>query len=271
MFSHIFTSLDNFRRRISQKRIENELATLRRAPRFTPLRHRLNSFELDVADGPSAAAQYAYIFESASYDFPCEEERPIILDCGANIGLGILYWKQRYPQCKIVAFEADPYIFGFLVRNCNAWGFSDVEAVNKALWNSDGSVCFHSNKADGGHIHNDQPTGEMSAIPCTKLSAYLVSPVALLKLDIEGAELEVLEECKDRLNNVERVFVEYHSFVGQPQRLNRLLEILSLAGFRYYIHHEMHSPTPFNHVEVSNGKDLRLNIFAIRAQDVSGK
>lgn len=240
------------------------LGVLRTTPRFTPLECTLEGREIKVADGPSAASQYSYIFQQQCYDFPSAESDPLILDCGANIGIGVLFWKQRFPKCRIVAFEADPYVFDFLSRNCGAWGFDGLTLLNKALWSSEGTINFDSNKADGGHVSNGDHGERSVALPCTRLSPYLDQKIALLKMDIEGAELEVMEECKDKLSNVERIFVEYHSFEGQPQRLDDLLRILKNGGYRYYIHPELESPTPFRKVEVHNGKDLRLNIFAVR-------
>ena len=34
-------------------------------------------------------------------------EKPYIIDCGANIGMSVIYMKQLYPQAEIIAFEPD--------------------------------------------------------------------------------------------------------------------------------------------------------------------
>ena len=65
-----------------------------------------------------------------------------------------------------------------------------------------------------------------------RLRNLLERKVQLLKLDIEGAELEVLRDCGARLQNVERLFVEHHSFLGRPQQLGEFFGILEAAGFR---------------------------------------
>src|SRR6266404_2067922 len=46
------------------------------------------------------------IFISKIYDQQLDK-RPYIIDCGANIGLSIIYMKQRYPEAEILAFEPD--------------------------------------------------------------------------------------------------------------------------------------------------------------------
>ncbi len=50
-----------------------------------------------------------------------------------------------------------------------------------------------------------------------RLADYLIGDrIDLLKIDIEGAEVPVLEDCAARLDWVDRVFVEYHSFTDLP-------------------------------------------------------
>ncbi len=87
----------------------------------------------------------------------------------------------------------------------------------------------------------------------------------LLKIDIEGAETVVLEECKNLLQNVERIFVEYHSYVDKDQTLHYLLQILSDIGFRYNVQSTgVFSPNPFLQINTYYDIDLQLNIFGYR-------
>ena len=41
----------------------------------------------------------------------------MIIDCGANIGISLIYLKMVLPQSKIIAFEPDPFLFDYLTRN----------------------------------------------------------------------------------------------------------------------------------------------------------
>jgi hypothetical protein len=67
------------------------------------------------------------------------------------------------------------------------------------------------------------------------------------------------------LSNVERIFLEYHSFKGKEQSLHRILDILQGAGFRYNIQHiGVFSNHPFEEINSYMGMDLQLNIFAYR-------
>jgi FkbM family methyltransferase len=242
---------------------EREIARLRSLPRFTPLTCHLAGTAMEAVDGPSTASQFEYIFQRGCYGFKPTSPAPFIIDCGANIGLGILYWKRQFPDCRILAFEADPFVFPYLQRNVAAWGLSGVELVPCALWHVETSIAFRSNQADGGHVVMDVSPSDVR-VRARPLSPYLHQPVDLLKMDIEGAEVNVIAECRSFLSNIRQIFVEYHSWVEEQQRLDELLKILHEAQFRYYIHPELESPNPFLKVDIHQGKDLRLNVFGVR-------
>ena len=87
--------------------------------------------------------------------------------------------------------------------------------------------------------------------------------IDFLKLDIEGAELEVLQDIAGELHRVKHLFIEYHSAIHEPQKLSQLLNVLEKAGFRYYIGGNP-SKSPFTNSVVEEGMDLTLDIFATK-------
>jgi hypothetical protein len=88
--------------------------------------------------------------------------------------------------------------------------------------------------------------------------------VDLLKIDVEGSETDVLLECAGKLQQVDRIFVEYHSFSERPQSLDRLLGILRESGFRYQIQTERAARCPFIERSEYLGMDLQLMVFGKR-------
>ena len=88
--------------------------------------------------------------------------------------------------------------------------------------------------------------------------------VDLLKIDIEGAETTVIEDCRDVLDRVKHLFIEYHSFNDQPQTLNRIMQVLHTSGFRYYLENESIRKMPFVDQRGKTNMDMQLNIFAYR-------
>ncbi len=90
--------------------------------------------------------------------------------------------------------------------------------------------------------------------------------INMLKIDIEGAEIDVIKDCKESLDKVENIFIEFHSFINKPQELDVILKILSENNFRYFIKQPVDRNIPFiiktnkNYPEM----DLQLNIFAYK-------
>lgn len=232
-------------------------------PRYTPHRFSFNGLELEVTDFVSVAYQLKEYYGDARMDFKSGNKEPIILDCGANVGVSILRYKQMYPSAKIIAFEPDAKIFECLKKNINSNGFSDVELVQKAVWINNDGVNFGSEGADGGSVYYSK---NKNVVPSIRLKDMLSSmkKVDLLKIDIEGAETDVLIDCGEELKKVKYLFVEYHSMTNQSQRLDELLKVLHDNSFRYYIHSigAIHKK-PF--VEIEPGEmDIQLDIHAIR-------
>jgi FkbM family methyltransferase len=245
------------------RRQAQHLKQLKRYPRFQPVVTNIFGAPLEVPDAPSFLSTFRQIFDEKIYGFTAKTDQPYILDCGANIGLSVIYFKQLYPRSIIVAFEADKAIFETLRRNVQSFGYENVEVLNRAVWNSETELNFTSDGGDGGRlsIPEDKPSQVVKTI---RLRDYLDRKIDFLKLDIEGAEIAVLEDCADRLSHVECLFVEYHSFAGQPQSFHVLTDVLAGAGFRLHIQAPMPAPQPFIKCYPVMGMDMQLNIFAFR-------
>jgi tetratricopeptide (TPR) repeat protein len=55
----------------------------------------------------------------------------------------------------------------------------------------------------------------------------------LLKLDIEGAEFEVIADCDDVLDNVKNIIIQVHKFRDQKGTLRSILSVLEKNNFEY--------------------------------------
>ncbi len=244
---------------------ETELARLRKAPRNVKTTARLLGRKFQIPDGPSFASIYDAYFRREEYQFPVSGESPLIIDGGANVGIGVLYWKQLCPTARVVAFEPDSAIFEALSANCSS--LPGVTLRKAALWTNNNPISFSAVGADGGHLTElaeRKDAISLSEVKAVRLRDLLVEPVELLKLDIEGAEVDVLLDCADRLASVKWLFVEYHSFVNKPQRLGKVLEAIEQAGFRLYCQIEDTAKQPFVTRPVYNEKDFRLKVFGSR-------
>jgi FkbM family methyltransferase len=250
---------------VTKKKRGVEYMNLLNKARYTPMKIKLLGKDFRIADAPSFYYSYHEIFTEKIYHFNTNSKQPLILDCGSNYGTSIAYFKEIYPNAKVIGFEPDPKIFSILKENIETRGLKDVELLNYGLWKEETTLTFESEGADGGRISDDTDSSNSIGIKTKKLSDYLKdTKVDMLKMDIEGAEIQVLKEAQDYLANAENIFIEFHSFQNEPQGLADLLAILEQQGFRYYIHTQFCSQTPFTEIQLQLGMDLQLNIFAVK-------
>ena len=153
------------------------------------------------------------------------------------------------------------------IQATDAWDFSTAQGITIAILDTGvdgthpdlaGNMTFGWNAVDGSTETSDVITIKTRDIQ--KLLKH--NKYDFMKMDIEGAETIVLERCKDYLSAISYIFIEYHSKYDEKQDLDRILSILSNAGFRYHVLPEMVSHTPFKSIKVQYGFDMQLNIFA---------
>lgn len=248
------------------RRRSRRLAHLKTVPRYRPASTDVFGEPFELVDSASFLSSYREIFEREIYRFRATTPEPYIIDCGANVGLSVLYFKRLYPRARVVAFEPDDQIFDVLRRNLERHGCSDVELHRRALWHEETTLNFWSEGADGGRLSGKGGAPAVKRVRTARLRDFLDRPVDLLKIDIEGAETEVLSDCADLLGRVEHLFVEYHSFVSAPQTLDRLTAIIAAAGFRLHVQPIAPAPHPFIGRDVDAGMDMQLNLFAFRTE-----
>lgn len=244
-----------------------EIESLINFPRYNRTTFILKGFEITIPDSASFVFMYKEIFIDEIYRFKTANETPYIVDGGANIGLATIYLKLLYPTSKIVAFEPDNEIFKILESNIKSFNFTNIELINKGLWDSTKRLSFKSEGADGGLITDvDKTVVATESIDVVSLKPHLQTQVDFLKLDIEGSETVVLKNIKDDLVRVDRIFVEYHSFVNQPQSLNEVIDILTKAEFRLYMSIPGNNSlkSPLLGLKEYNNMDFQLNIFGYK-------
>ena len=181
--------------------------------------------------------EYKDIFMKGIYHFKSEKMSPVIIDGGGYVGFSSLYFLGIYPKAQLTVFECDPEIAKVLKANLEGNGHKNFELIQAALTAEEGEATFYRSGDDAGSLH--QKGGESFSVKCCSLRPWLVrhEEVDFLKLNIEGAEMDVLASCENLLGKVREMVIEFHSFAGQDQRLQELLSTLSRAGFRYLINH----------------------------------
>lgn len=192
-------------------------------------------------------------------------ENGFIIDCGANIGMSIIYMKQKFPDAEIVAFEPDDVNFELLNKNIASYGYTNVMLLKEAVWKENTYILFSNESSMGSKIEINS-NSNTKRIKAVRLKDFIKRRVDFLKIDIEGAEYEVLKDIVDELHFVQNMFLEYHGKFEQNIELVEMINIVKNAGFNFYIKEAAPIyPTPFSRSKNPNTDyDIQLNIFCFR-------
>lgn len=155
-----------------------------------------------------------------------------VIDVGANVGQFSRAALGLWPQAQIVAFEALPACARQLEQSLVARGHVEVHAV--AVGREDGSITFHPHEyslsssvlpatAEARRDHHRAREVPSIEVPLSRLDTVLsgrsLPRPTLLKLDVQGFELEVLAGAERTLESIDAVLVEVafeRVYEGQP-------------------------------------------------------
>lgn len=154
------------------------------------------------------------IFIKGEYDCPLPEEPRVIFDLGSNIGFSAIYFRLKYPRARIYAFEPDPD--NFLKLKKNTAQFENLFVFSHALSGENGRRRFYRNPLSpvcSSFLERQRSGLEQIEVEGKTLDAVMselaIDRVDLLKFDIEGAEYEVLRNCR-QLSRVKTLIGEFH-------------------------------------------------------------
>ena len=165
--------------------------------------------------GNSDLEVYKKIFIDQEYALPFDSPILSILDLGANTGMASLYFHRAFPNAQIVTVEPDPANFELLTRNLN--GLPNVKPFRAAVWTHDGEIQLFDPGigAWGLQVSEDATSSAPSvSVPAISLPSLLrefpSGHLDLLKIDIEGAEKEILENADSWMPAVNAIVIELH-------------------------------------------------------------
>lgn len=215
---------------------------------FRPItQERVWSFTVQCFDYRTLHLLFRVILLRNEYYFETSTEKPVIFDCGANIGLATLFFKWLYPRSEVFAFEPDRETFALLKRNVEANHLTGVQLYNVALSDKTGTADFHVDHAAPGSVRMSLNYQRMPKDTITVETLALSEMIGrqlpdrdidFLKLDVEGAEGAVLQDLAttERLKRVRELLIEFHHKIGgERAKLGSFLTTLETQGFDYQV------------------------------------
>lgn len=158
----------------------------------------------------------------------CDSIKPgmTVIDVGANIGVFTLAAARLVgPRGRVIAFEPLLRNYRYLVSNLVLNNYSHIAAEQMAVTNRDGHLelrVWGPDNVTVDRTRSEGPTAETITVPCCRLDTYLsqhgIDRVAVIKIDIEGAEVFALEGMQAllRAQPRPRLVLELHPDLLQP-------------------------------------------------------
>lgn len=163
----------------------------------------------------------------------------VVLDVGGQQGVYTCLAAQRVgPQGQVVAFEPHPGNFKILSGNITRNRLSHAKAVHTAILDHSGAVDLYLHSHSGWHSAVRSSGKGKVRVPCTSLDEAVgtlgVSRVDLIKVDVEGAVLNVLRGAKKVLGRYKPLVVlELDRNIAREKELLFLLESV---GYTFQVH-----------------------------------
>lgn len=176
----------------------------------------------------SEALVLGEVFADQCYaDAEMPDDVDLVIDLGCNIGAASLWFADRYPSATVIGVEADPRTAELARRNSAA--DARIEIINAAASDSPGTATLYvADSWASSTVAGGDGDGDQVQVPAVTLDELIErgGPRRLLKIDIEGAEHQVLRASRG-LRGVEFVTGEFHPVPGETW--DGMLA--SLAGF----------------------------------------
>jgi FkbM family methyltransferase len=150
-----------------------------------------------------------------------------ILDLGSNIGATIVHYGHLFPDARILGVELDRGNYDLCLDNTRHLG-DRCKVLWGGVWKTDGEVRYLGSEQWGFHI---SPEAEGISAPAFSMSTILnqvAGPVDFMKMDIEGAERELLKQASEWADRVKCMKIEIHP----PYSVEDCMSDLAAAGFR---------------------------------------
>lgn len=190
---------------------------------------RIRSFSVELPNGDhvvtlrsgtSDISAFKQVFVDRQYEskyLPATASN--IIDLGANIGLASLFFGIKYSEANIVSVEPDAGNFDLLCANVRQLPGRMMPLLG-AAWYEDGMLHVHKKSDEGVDLgawgvqvskSTHRSDGEVAAFSLPTLIDKLDGDIDILKVDIEGAELEVFEKnATEWLRRVKLITIETH-------------------------------------------------------------
>ncbi|MBA5248022.1 MAG: FkbM family methyltransferase [Gammaproteobacteria bacterium] len=160
---------------------------------------------------------FAEIFLFQDYNFKLPITPKTIVDAGANVGYGSLWFHKRYPLAQIIAIEPEHSNYQLLLGNTSK--YSNIQTLEKGLWHKKAKLKIINKEGSKygfitEEVNAENEKGDIETCNINELlgifNNFGLDTIDVLKIDIEGAEKEVFSGNRGWLSKTKVVIIELH-------------------------------------------------------------
>ena len=182
----------------------------------------------DIISPRSAVFILVEIFLLEVYD---KKFKPsgVVVDIGAFVGMFSI--KASFSAKEVIAIEPFPETFKMLESNCK--NVPNIKLVRKALSSKSGIARLYL--AKGAHSHNIiHKSKTYIEVETTTLDDLVDKPVDYIKIDAEGAEVEILKGAERTLSypGTKLVIAAYHTLANDELELPHIITHLEARNYK---------------------------------------
>lgn len=175
-----------------------------------------------------------------------------VIDIGAHLGRYSIIGSKRVGNGgTVVSIEANPDVYSILTRNISLNNLDNVHTLNNAAFSKQTKIKFYKGESDNmqnnqfGTVMTDidnfseKQLDEYVEVNAVTVDSILfeqrldIHKIKWIKIDVEGAEYEVVKGCKNLLSasNKLAILVEIHNLSDGTTHYEEIKEYLEYNGF----------------------------------------
>jgi len=188
--------------------------------------------------------EYEHSFQLYRDLFP-DLKGSVVFDCGACCGLDAILFTREGAK-HVYCLEPDSKNFENLHLNTQGY---PITCIQKALFNNDGHVEFSSENSQGSMVLGktiDIPIEQLKSVrkcesikvECVTLDTMVLKygMPDIVKIDIEGAEYDLVDSMNSVLEHGVPVLFEIHQRVQKIEHYDRLVKYIESFGYTVTLH-----------------------------------
>ncbi len=155
----------------------------------------------------------------------------LILDVGANVGYSSLYFAKRFPDSRVLAFEPHPEFASLFDRHMALNGVSSRVTLLPAAAHTAAGTAILTDAEDSSALVDCPGIGTIDVPAVDFFDAAGTGQVALLKMDVEGAEVPLLTDPRFEHLDVHMLLLEWHDPSGSGGGKTWCVDRLEALGY----------------------------------------